>query len=350
MGFRPFVYTTAAALGLAGSVRNDSSGAVIEVEGDDADRRRRSWHCWRDEPPPLAVIESVETQDIPVVGGTGFDDPDTSRTGGGRTLASPDVAMCADCAAELRDPADRRYRHPFVTCTNCGPRFTIITALPYDRAATTMARLPDVRRLRARVRRPGRPPLPRPAGLLPRLRARRLAFATGRRPRVGRRGRPAPSAGGCCATGRPRGQGHRRLPPGLRRHRRAGAVAELRKRKQRGDKPFAVMVRRPRRGRRGWSPIDDDRAGAAHRPAAADRAARRARRAPRSAAAVAPGNPDLGVMLAYTPLHHLLFGLPGDAPGPRMLVMTQRQPRRRADRHRRRGGARRGWRASPTPG
>jgi hydrogenase maturation protein HypF len=141
VGFRPFVYSCAAALALTGSVRNDSSGAIVEVEGDPADLDdfldRLSHRA-----PPLAVIESVETQDIPVVGGTGFVIADTSRSDGGRTLASPDIAMCAQCAAEQRDPANRRYRHAFVNCTNCGPRFTIIASLPYDRAATTMAGFP----------------------------------------------------------------------------------------------------------------------------------------------------------------------------------------------------------------
>ncbi len=87
-----------------------------------------------------------------MVGGTGFRIADTSRSDGGRTLASPDVAMCADCAAEQRDPADRRYRHAFVNCTNCGPRFTIIASLPYDRASHHHGGLPDVRGLRARIR------------------------------------------------------------------------------------------------------------------------------------------------------------------------------------------------------
>ncbi len=74
-----------------------------------------------------------------MLGGTGFTIADTSGRDGGRTLASPDVAMCAECAAEQRDPANRRYRHAFVNCTNCGPRFTIIASLPYDRGSTTMA-------------------------------------------------------------------------------------------------------------------------------------------------------------------------------------------------------------------
>ena len=103
VGFRPFVYTCAAALGLTGSVRNDSSGAIIEVEGDASDLDDFLTRL-ADRAPPLAVIESIETQEIPVAGGTGFVITDTSRSDGGRTLASPDVAMCAECAAEQRDP------------------------------------------------------------------------------------------------------------------------------------------------------------------------------------------------------------------------------------------------------
>ncbi len=177
-------------------------------------------------PPPLAIIESIVTEQIPVLGGTAFTIADTSRSGTGRTLASPDVAMCADCAAELRDPTNRRYRHPFVNCTNCGPRFTIIGSLPYDRATTTMAAFemcadcareyadPADRRFHAqpvccpacgpqlRYLTPGHDVAHREDGL-------------SRRPRASARRRRA------CR------QGRRRLPPGLRRarHRRGRRVA-----------------------------------------------------------------------------------------------------------------------------
>jgi hydrogenase maturation protein HypF len=147
-------------------VRNDSSGAIIEVEGDEADLAAFLTLLVQ-RPPPLAVIETIEDQDIPLVGGTGFEIADTSRSGGGRTLASP-TSRCADCAAELRDPADRRFRHAFVNCTNCGPRFTIIASLPYDRAATTMA-ASRCAPTAPRLRRPRQPSLPRAARLLPQL-------------------------------------------------------------------------------------------------------------------------------------------------------------------------------------
>ncbi len=239
VGFRPFVYACAAALGLSGSVRNDTSGAIVEVEGDPAEIDH--FLAWlRDRPPPLAVIESIETHDIPTVGGTGFTIADTSRSDGGRTLASPDVAMCADCAAEQRDPSNRRYRHAFVNCTNCGPRFTIISALPYDRASTTMASFamcaecareyadPADRRFHAQpVCCPNCGPALRyrdgdggmTDGEDALLRARRLL-----------------RDGGILAI---KGIGGYHLACDADDEQ---AVAELRRRKRRGDKPFAVMV------------------------------------------------------------------------------------------------------------
>ena len=219
VGFRPFVYACAAALGLTGSVRNDSAGAIIEVEGDAAGLDDFLTRL-ANRPPPLAVIESIETQEIPVLGGTGFVIADTSRSDGGRTLASPDVATCADCAAEQRDPGNRRYRHAFINCTNCGPRFTIIASLPYDRASTTMAgfpmcadcareyRDPADRRFHAQPVCCGNcgPTLRYSTGGARRHRGRvgvaRCATAAARRRRAGR-------------------QGHRRIPPGVRCRRRA---------------------------------------------------------------------------------------------------------------------------------
>jgi len=317
VGFRPFVYTTAAALGLAGSVRNDSSGAIIEVEGTDDDIGE-FLHRLRHQAPPLAIIDSVDGQDVPRVGGTGFVIADTSRSGGGRTLASPDVAMCAECAAELRNPADRRFRHPFINCTNCGPRFTIITSLPYDRPTTTMAAFdmcprcareyadPADRRFHAqpiccpdcgptlRYRRPGAEVL---AGEPALTSARALL-----------------RSGGVLAV---KGLGGYHLACDARN---AAAVAELRTRKRRGDKPFAVMVPDLDTARK-IAIVDD---AAARVLCGAQRPIVLLPRLPATGIAdtVAPRNPDLGIMLAYTPLHVLLFGMPGDAPGPQVLVMT----------------------------
>ena len=317
VGFRPFVYTTAATLGLSGSVRNDSSGAIVEVEGHPDEIERFLDHL-RDRPPPLAVIESIEKQDIPPVGGTGFTIADTSRSDGGRTLASPDVAMCADCAAEQRDPSNRRYRHAFVNCTNCGPRFTIIAALPYDRAATTMAIFamcadcaheyadPADRRFHAQ-------PVCCP-NCGPALRYRDGDGVSTERDGALPLARRLLADGGILAV---KGIGGYHLACDAGNER---AVAELRRRKRRGDKPFAVMVPDLFTART-IADVDDPSArllAGSQRPIVLV-----PRRADSPIAdSVAPHNPDLGVMLAYTPLHTLLFGLPGDTKGPAVLVMT----------------------------
>ncbi|MCV7222463.1 carbamoyltransferase HypF [Mycolicibacterium elephantis] len=317
VGFRPFVYSCAAALNLAGCVRNDSSGAVIEVEGD-ADDVENFLRRLRDRPPPLAVIESVETRPVALVGGTGFVISDTSRSDGGRTLTSPDVAMCAQCAAEQADPADRRYRHPFINCTNCGPRFTIIGSLPYDRASTTMAAFemcaecaheyhdPGDRRFHAQ---PICCPDCGPTLTYRDGSGRSLSGEAGLRA-----ARELLRDGGVLAV---KGIGgyHLACDAG-----NADAVAELRLRKRRGDKPFAVMVPDLATAR-AIAEVDDASARLLSGP---QRPIVLMPRRPEAAVAeaVAPHNPDLGVMLAYAPLHPLLFGLPGDPPGPAVLVMT----------------------------
>jgi hydrogenase maturation protein HypF len=317
VGFRPFVYTCAASLGLAGSVRNDSVGAVIEVEGDATDVDEFLARL-RDRPPPLAVIETIEIQGIPLVGGTGFAIADTSRTDGGRTLTSPDVAMCADCAAEQRDPANRRYRHAFVNCTNCGPRFTIIGSLPYDRASTTMAAFamcadcareyddPADRRFHAQ-------PVCCP-NCGPTLTYREGNGRTSDGESALREARRLLRDGGVLAV---KGIGGYHLACDAGNEH---AVTLLRTRKRRGDKPFAVMVPDLATAR-SVVEVDDLSARMLSGPQRPVVLMPRSTGAP-VADSVAPHNPDLGVMLAYAPLHPLLFGLPGDEPGPPVLVMT----------------------------
>ena len=317
VGFRPFVYTAAASLGLSGCVRNDSSGAIIEVEGD-ASGIDDFLHRLRAGPPPLAIIESIVTEQIPVVGGTAFTIADTSRSGTGRTLVSPDVAMCADCAAELRDPTNRRYRHPFVNCTNCGPRFTIIGSLPYDRATTTMAAFemcadcgreyadPADRRFHAQ-------PVCCPA-CGPQLRYLTPGHDVAHRADGLSAARALLRDGGVLAV---KGVGGYHLACDARD---TAAVEELRRRKRRGDKPFAVMVPDLPTARR-IAHVDEPAQRLLTGP---QRPIVLLPRLPDSGIAdsVAPCNPDLGVMVAYAPLHVLLFGLPGDEPGPDVLVMT----------------------------
>ncbi|MFD6102742.1 carbamoyltransferase HypF [Nocardia salmonicida] len=336
VGFRPFVYTTAAELSLSGSVANDSRGVVIEIEGApaDLDRFARRLH---DTPPPLAVVESVEQTTVALHGGTGFRIADTTRDGSGRTLASPDVAICADCATELADPTDRRYRHPFINCTNCGPRFTIIAELPYDRSRTSMADFPMCAHCAAEYtdptdRRFHAQPIACP-DCGPRLSYLGPSGTLAEGPLDSARN--LLREGGILAV---KGIGGYHLAcDATNEH----AVATLRSRKRRGDKPFAVMVADLGTART-IAEVDDTAAvllTGPQRPIVL-----LARRAPvrlpaevasdanshdvldretiELAASVAPRNPDLGVMLAYTPLHLLLFGLSGDRPAPRVLVMT----------------------------
>jgi hydrogenase maturation protein HypF len=313
VGFRPFAYAAASALALSGSVANTAGGVVIEVEGD-ADAVHDYGRRLRSDAPPLAMVVNVRSDDLPPLGGTGFT-IETSRDGGpARTLASPDVAICADCLRELRDPADRRYRHPFITCTNCGPRFTIIESLPYDRAATTMAGFPMCPACEAEYSDPADR----------RFHAQPIAC-----PDCGPKLELIPAGGAedpLAACRRLLAEGRIVAIKGLGGYhlacdaRNAGAVAELRRRKRRGGKPFAVMVADVETARQVAELTDGDEQllGDVRRPIVL--AARRAGGG--IADEVAPGNPDLGVMLPYTPLHVLLFGLPGDPPGPDVLVMT----------------------------
>jgi hydrogenase maturation protein HypF len=138
VGFRPFVYRLASELDLAGFVLNDERGVLLEVEGGDSAidgfMRRLA-----DEAPPLAAIEAVRPQDVTPAGERGFRILASPRGAEPAALVSPDTATCEACLAELFDPTDRRYRYPFINCTDCGPRFTIVRGVPYDRPLTTMA-------------------------------------------------------------------------------------------------------------------------------------------------------------------------------------------------------------------
>ncbi len=137
VGFRPFIYQLANRYGLAGYVTNTARGVDIEVEGRPEDIRR-FFDAVIPECPPLAHISSLDWAEIPVKNEKGFE-IQSSRAGQERSaLISPDVCICDDCLSELGDPADRRYRYPFINCTNCGPRYTIIQDIPYDRCQTTM--------------------------------------------------------------------------------------------------------------------------------------------------------------------------------------------------------------------
>ena len=135
VGFRPFVYGLATDLGLSGFVFNDARGVTVEVEGGEVE----TFLTRLREAPPLATIESLICEPIPETGEAGFAIRPSPRGGAPDAPISPDAATCDACLAELFDPSDRRYRYPFINCTDCGPRFTIVTGVPYDRPWTTMA-------------------------------------------------------------------------------------------------------------------------------------------------------------------------------------------------------------------
>ncbi|MFI8103909.1 carbamoyltransferase HypF [Streptomyces sp. NPDC086023] len=322
VGFRPYVYTRATALGLTGHVTNTPEGVVAEVEGPAAAVREFCERLAADA-PPLAVVDAVRHRPLPAAGTTGFTIVASRTEGAARTLVSPDTATCADCLAELADPADRRHRHPFITCTHCGPRFTIVTALPYDRAHTTMARFPmcpDCAREYADPadRRFHAQPVACPAC------GPRLRLLAGRPPRETDDADPVAGARGLLAEGAVvavKGLGGYHLACDATQ---SAAVAALRRRKGRGDKPFALMVPDLAAVERLAFTGPEERAlltGAA-RPVVLLRRRPGAPDGPVPADEVAPRCPDLGFVLPYTPVHHLLLGLPGDPPGPRLLVMT----------------------------
>ena len=135
VGFRPFVYRHALELGLSGHVLNDERGVEIVVEGP-ADAIAELIRRLREEPPPLARVESVSAADEAPTGESGFRIAHSVSGGEADTPVSPDSATCDACLAELRDPLDRRYRYPFINCTDCGPRFTIVTGVPYAPGCT----------------------------------------------------------------------------------------------------------------------------------------------------------------------------------------------------------------------
>ena len=317
VGFRPFVYAAATELQLTGTVHNDVAGVVIDVEGATghlAEFGRRLEHAH----PPLAVVESVRVTELEPRGGTGFSIGASSASGGRRTFASPDVATCDDCVAEFSNPDDRRYRHPFITCTNCGPRFTIITDLPYDRASTTMVDFPMCEACRREYEDPAdrrfhaQPIACHDCGPTLRLVSPGSADETGEQAVSG--ARTLLRNGGILAV---KGLGGYHLACD------AGnefAVAELRRRKARGGKPFAIMVRDLESLRE----IAEVSAGeeailtGGRRPILLLHSRLHSSIAP----SIAPRNPDLGVLLPYTAVHELLLGLDGDADGPHVLVMT----------------------------
>ncbi len=148
VGFRPFVYQLANQYGIKGEVANTSSGVIIDIEGT---RKNIDPFCidLTEKSPPLAHITSISVHKKSVKGFTDFTITKSKGKALRSTLISPDVSVCNDCLRELFDPADRRYQYPFINCTNCGPRYTIIYDIPYDRPKTSMKHFKMCKRCQA---------------------------------------------------------------------------------------------------------------------------------------------------------------------------------------------------------
>jgi len=312
VGFRPFVYKLAQRHRLTGFVANTTHGVAIEVEGSTA-ALKSFLHDLETTTPPLAVVDRIITRVIAPVADTSFSIHSSRTAGRVATQISPDVAVCMDCLAELFDPGDRRYHYPFINCTNCGPRYTIIENIPYDRPSTSMrsfAMCPDCqaeyndpagRRFHAQ---PNCCPVCGPQITL-RTPDRVLA-------RAGQALQTAQDLlrQGCILAIKGLGGFHLAVDAA-----NAAAVARLRHRKERAEKPFALMVGNLATAERICSlqPEDINVLTSPRSPIVL---------APQKighgiAESIAPGNDLFGIMLPSTPLHHLLF-----AGGPEVLVMT----------------------------
>ncbi len=317
VGFRPFAFRLATELGLGGFVLNGGDGVELEVEGE-AERVAEFVRRLRGEAPPLAAVEAVETASLEPTGERRFRIADSGPGAAAAAPVPPDVATCDACLAELLDPGDRRHRYPFLNCTDCGPRFTIVRSVPYDRAATTMAGFEMCAACRAEYEDPADRRFHAEPNACP---------ACGPRAElVGPGGAPLDPAGSGAGDAVQRAAamlaaGAIVAVKGIGGYHLAclaaaeGPVAELRRRKQRETRPFALLAGdlAAARGLVELSAAEERLLAGPERPIVV------ARRRPGAAvaAAVAPGCADLGAMLPHSPLHHLLAADLGEP-----LVMT----------------------------
>ncbi|MFD6194322.1 carbamoyltransferase HypF [Streptomyces sp. NPDC060275] len=327
VGYRPFVHRLAVAAGLSGWVLNDTPGVLTEVCGPQ-ENLRAFVAALADRAPPLAHVAATEIQrrrpvsDVQARARTGFRIRDSRRVAGAGAMAPPDAHVCADCLGEVFDQDDRRYRYPFTNCTNCGPRYSLIHSLPYDRQRTTMAAFmmceacaaeyadPNDRRYHAQ------PNACWDCG--PRLSLHRADAPDVQRDDDALRGAAEGLAAGCILAVKGVGGYHLMVNA-----RDSEAVTRLRLRKKRPSKPFAVLVADAATAARlvHYGPDERQLLESPARPIVLLRKRTAAHQEPLPEI-VAPRLPSLGVMLPCTPLHHLLLadgpsGVPFDA-----LVMT----------------------------
>jgi len=313
VGFRPFIHGLATRLKLRGFVANHGGGVAVEVEGEPAALTQFE-RVLITGAPPLARIDSVTRRHLEIRGDAHFQIVSSTAAPDTTVFVSPDAATCDACLAELFDPSNRRYLYPFINCTACGPRLTIITGSPYDRARTTMARFemcascrveyesPDDRRFHAE-------PIACPQ-CGPALEA---LDADGRAAGAAIQAAADAIAAGQIVAIKGLGGFHLACDAGNN-----GAVRALRSRKHRDEKPFAVMVADLAAAEAVCEVSNDEASilGSVARPIVLLK--KKTSEAGPIAAAVAPGQARLGIMLPYTPLHHLLM----NAAGGRTLVMT----------------------------
>lgn len=315
VGFRPHVYRLARRCQLNGSVRNESGSVRIEVEGD-APSLDRFCQELADGAPALAVIAEISCKVVGCRGDSEFRIEDSAAGRSSEVLISPDVATCPDCLLELFDPADRRYRYPFLNCTNCGPRLTIVYGAPYDRHRTTMASFRMCAACRAEYENPSDRRYHAQPTCCPRC-GPRLKLFTSRRDPIAARD-PVTAFARLLRKGQVgalKGLGGYHLVCDASS---TTAVHRLRKRKARDDKPFAIMVVDMTQALRLCEVGTDERDLLLSNARPIVLLRRRQDRETNIAEAVAPGNPYLGLLLPYTPLHHLLMGAMGGRP----LVVT----------------------------
>ena len=327
VGFRPFVYGLATRLELYGWVCNTSAGVEIQIEGPEGSVTSFV-EALSAEAPPLARIDQVATEDVHVDGFTSFDIRHSTAIEGAFQPISPDVSICADCEQELFDPHDHRYLYPFINCTNCGPRFTIIKDLPYDRPATTMAEFPLCEYCRKEYEDPlnrrfhAQPVACPDCGPIVQLRNlstndTALSNIDLRLPAI-LNARKLLREGKILAI---KGLGGFHLACDARN---AKAVEELRRRKGRGGKPFALMMSDKKTVERYCDVSETELAILTGNDKPIVLLKKRATTGLPDD--LAPGMDALGVMLPYTPLHHLLINQTNktlaDESVPSILVMT----------------------------
>ncbi|MFO7837930.1 MAG: carbamoyltransferase HypF [Desulfosalsimonadaceae bacterium] len=302
VGFRPFVYRLAKSRGLKGRVSNTSAGVLIHVEGDPEDISRFA-AALKTQSPPLARLTAVSSHSVPPEHCKDFSICSSRKQEDQSTLISPDISICSDCLAELFDPRDRRYRYPFINCTNCGPRYTIIDDVPYDRPNTSMKHFAMCENCRVEYEDPGDRRFHAQPNACPGCGPQVRLLAADRSEAEAED--PVKQAAGLLRRGfilALKGLGGFHLAVDAQNHE---AVKRLRQRKGREEKPFALM-----------SPDVES----ITRFAAVAPEERKLLESPQRpivllekkdmhflSSAVSPENASFGVMLPYTPLHYLLL-------------------------------------------